>query len=163
MYKIKSIIGLILISTILLAACTTALPGKDPVADAPDTPVSSDDRGPVGEDSSDWAPAPGDADLVREDVEVETAEILVLESFPPQYRLHVTGWKGTPCDQLRVQVSEPDAQRRIEVQVYRLMDPAGICIQMLEAFDVSISLGELDSGTYTVLLNGTVVGEILAP
>jgi hypothetical protein len=60
-------------------------------------------------------------------------------------------------------VSEPDAQRRIEVQVYRLMDPAGICIQMLEAFDVSIPLGQLDSGTYTVLLNGTVVGEILAP
>jgi hypothetical protein len=46
------------------------------------------------------------------------------------------------------------------VNVYSLVDPAEICIQVLEKFESNIPLGSYSSGNYTVLVNGEPVGEI---
>lgn len=131
---------------------------------SPDDPVSSDDPVQPGPGGADWqAPQPGDEAFVRSDAEVETADVLTLESFPPQFMLHLTGWKGTPCDQLRVTVAPPDSSHQIRVEVYTLVDPAGICIMMLEGFDINVPLGSHAVGEYTVLVNGAAVGTISAP
>lgn len=165
----KKIVLIVAVIALVLSACSTAFaqettqaPVETPVSTpSPDDPVSSDDEAPAQDLS--YVPQPGDDQLIRQDVEIVSADILTLESFPPQFMLHLTGNKGNPCDYLRILVSKSDEQYRINVEVYRLVDPAGICIQMLESFDVNVSLGALEAGHYEVYVNGVMEGEIVAP
>jgi hypothetical protein len=165
----KKIVLIVAVMAFMLSACSAAFaqdatqaPVETPVVTpSPDGPVSSDDETPAEDISYD--PQPGDDQLIRQDVEIVSADILTLESFPPQFVLHLAGNKGNPCDYLRIVVSEPDEQNRVNVDVYRLVDPAGICIQMLESFDVNVSLGSLETGRYEVYVNGEMEGEIIAP
>jgi hypothetical protein len=115
-----------------------------------------------GEDPSPdpYAPRPGDEAKQRGEVYIDSHDILILESFPPQFRLQVTGSLPTPCHELRAVVDEPDEQNQIHVEMYSLVDPAITCAQVLEPFEASISLGSFESGSYTVFVNGEQVGEI---
>ena len=168
---IRKLIPLMLILVFVLAACAPATPaplgGNEApiVTPSPEEPVSSDDTaypGPGAEQN--YLPQPNDEMLVRQDVQISTAEILTLESFPPQFRLHLAGEKGNPCDLLRVVAGEPNELNEIDVEVYILVDPAGTCIQMVEMFDTSVSLGEdLPAGSYTVFVNGKEVGSLTVP
>jgi hypothetical protein len=56
-------------------------------------------------------------------------------------------------------VEEPDANNNIAVDVYSVVDPAVICIQVLQAFQASVNLGSFPSGHYTVTVNGELGGE----
>ena len=158
---LRKTLFLMLISMLLLPACLSAAAGSETNRD-PNAPVSSDDPvQPVAPE--DWRPAPGDETLTRSKAQIETAEVFTLETWPPQFMLHLAGWKGNPCAQLRVQVAHSDAQNRIQVEVYTVVDPAALCIQILESFDVNVPLGSRDSGAYTVWVNGQQVAEIVAP
>jgi hypothetical protein len=77
--------------------------------------------------------------------------------------LHVTGWKGNPCQQIRVVVSEPGDENRIDVEIYNLIEPETVCIQVLESLDINIPLGSFETGEYSVWVNGTQVSAIDAP
>jgi hypothetical protein len=92
---------------------------------------------------------------------LDSAQLLVLESYPPQYRLALTGSLPDPCHSLRVQPAAPDAENRILVDVYALADPSAVCIQMLKPFTVSVPLvvDGLPAGHYTVWVDGEKVGE----
>jgi hypothetical protein len=170
---VRNILLVLMIGVFLLSACSSQLtPGvstADPVAETPvveDTPVVGET--PVGQETQDgspesWAPVPEDENLGRAEVEIGSSEILTLESFPPQYQLQVTGSKGNPCNMLRVVVNDPDEENNILVDVYTVFDPAAICIQVLEGFDINIPLGSYPAGEYTVLLNGEQIGMIEAP
>jgi hypothetical protein len=108
-----------------------------------------------------YAPVNGDEGLQRGEVDIDSQEILILESFPPQFRLHVTGALPTPCHQLRAVVHEPNDQNQIHVEIYSVVNPNTVCIQVLEPFEASIPLGSnLEGGSYTVFVNGELVGEI---
>jgi len=108
-----------------------------------------------------YAPAKGDESLRRGEVFIDSADILTLESFPPQFRLQVSGSLPTPCHQLRAVVNEPDEQKQIQVEIYSLVDPNTVCMQVLEAFEASIPVGSnLEGGSYTVFVNGEPVREI---
>jgi len=109
---------------------------------------------------ADWEPQPGDEALEKGQAFVDDSQILVLESFPPQYRLTLKGNLPTPCHSLRVRVPPPDDQKRILVEVYSIFDPAEMCIQVLKAFEVSIPLNPTPGETFTILVNGKLVGEI---
>jgi hypothetical protein len=114
-----------------------------------------------------WEPHPDDATLNRGEVFLDGAEILVLESFPLQVRLHLVGSRPTPCHALRVAVAPPDANNVIAVEVYTVADPEMICTQVLAEFDETIPLGsfpteEHPSGMYTVVVNGETAGEFTA-
>jgi hypothetical protein len=99
--------------------------------------------------------------LQRGEAFIEAAEILILESFPPQFRLQVIGALPTPCHSLRAVVEEPDEQNEIHVEIYSLVDPEVVCAQVLEPFEASIPLGrDLQGASYTVFINGQQVGEI---
>ena len=166
----KVLLALVLIAA-LLAAC--ALPGAAPgptqettspqVSATPDLsqPVSSEDPTPTGDaPRSPLDPIPGEDTMVRGQVSIDSAEVLLLESFPVQVRLNLKGALPTPCHQLRAKVSEPDEQKRIHVEVYALVDPDQVCIQMLEPFETSINLGSFPGGTYSVWVNGEKVGDV---
>ena len=108
-----------------------------------------------------YAPAKGDEALQRGKVYIEVQEILILESFPPQFRLQVIGSLPTPCHALRSVVEEPNAQNEIHVAIYSVIDPNTACTQVLEPFEASIPLGrDFKGASYMVFVNGEQVGEI---
>jgi hypothetical protein len=110
-----------------------------------------------------WEPQPGDDKLQRGNVYLDSQQILTLESNPAQFVLELKGNLPTPCHKLRVKVNPPDASGQIQVEVYSLVDPAEICIQVLEPFQASVPLKDLSSGTYQVSVNQEAVGELKVP
>ncbi len=175
---------LAILASLLLAACTapggsqpTELPvptATEPPATAtteppavtltpgPDEPVTAEPGGAATPAPQPWDPQPGDKSLERGPAHVEGAAVLVLESFPVQIMLTLSGSLPTPCHQLRVAVAAPDAQNQIAVEVYSVADPAQSCTQNLAPFEVNVPLGSFPSGSYTVLVNGTPMGEFTA-
>ncbi|MBM4424463.1 MAG: hypothetical protein FJ030_13930 [Chloroflexi bacterium] len=171
----------LVITAILLAACsipavtptprpqppTPAEPSPLPATPSPDEPISAtprpSDPEPLNPQPLPFAPAPGDADLARGTAFVERAQIIIAESFPPQYFLSVAGSLPSPCHQLRVSVSPASGQSRITVDVYSVADPYAVCSQILQPFEVNVPLGSFAAGEYEVWVNGQPVGEIAAP
>lgn len=147
----KRIFIIITIPILVLGACTPAQQPRmdDPVNSEPPFPPPGDD----------FSPTPDDADLIRGQVYLDSTELLTLESFPLQFSLQVTGNLPTPCHQLRVDVSPPDAQNKVMVNVYSVADPEVMCIQVLEPFDTNISLGSFPAGRYTLWVNGEMVAD----
>jgi hypothetical protein len=96
---------------------------------------------------------------------INSADLLIMESYPVQIALHVTGDLPTPCHSFYSQVVAPDAENRIAVTVWSESDPELMCMQVLQPFDESVSIpmtGQPD-GTYSVWLNGELVGEFNYP
>jgi hypothetical protein len=104
-------------------------------------------------------PAGNEANLSRGEVFITSQELQVKESYPLQVSLLITGSLPTPCHQLKVEVSEPDADNQIAVEAYSLVDPNQNCIQVLKGFEENIPLGSYPDGSYTVVLNGEEVGQ----
>ena len=163
---IRQIMLPLIVSGVLLAACAgQSIPGTGayPEPGSPsDIIVASPYPGFEQGYPAPWEPAVGDENLVRGEVFIEKQEVIVQESFPPQFVLKLSGALPTPCHQLRVKVNGPDAQNQIQVEVYSLAKPDEICIQVLEPFEESIPLGSYTSGEYKVLVNGKQAG-VIAP
>jgi hypothetical protein len=117
----------------------------------------------ASETTQPWDPQPGDDKLQRGIVYLDSQQILTLESNPAQFVLELKGNLPTPCHKLRVKVNPPDASGEIQVEVYSLVDPAEICIQVLEPFLASVPLTDLSSGTYQVSVNQEAAGELKVP
>jgi hypothetical protein len=151
---------------IVAAACAPLGAPATAPAGSPDQPVSATPlppgSSPEPAPTPAYAPQPGDAALTRGEVFLDSAQVVIRESFPPQVALALAGSLPTPCHQLRVAVAAPDAQGRIQVDAYTVVDPAMICIQVLESFEQSVPLNGLPAGSYTVWVNGEQVGEFTA-
>lgn len=149
---------ILLIIMLLLASCAP-LPEITP---GPNTAVTSSpvDTMPTNEPSTHpFAPQPGDTDFTRGAVFINEANLIIRESFPPQISLTLTGDLPTPCNQLRAVINPPDPENKIMVDVYSVVDPNQVCIQVLEPFEVSIDLGTFSNGRYTVWVNDELAGE----
>jgi len=158
----KNILINLMIIAWLVTACAQAL---QPAAADPDQPISATPGENSGGDKMAqlWEPQPSDINLHKGDVIIEEQELLVLESFPPQFRLHLSGTLPTPCHQLRVKVNPPTNDRAIEVEAYSLSKLDEICIQVLEPFEVTVPIQDLPAGKFAVTVNGLRVGEIAVP
>jgi len=138
----------------LLVACTptaTATP-------TPDLPMNTLTPGPSPENP--YQPRPGDIALQRGHAFVEDAGVSILTGSPAQIHLHLSGNLPDPCHELRIAVSAPDPQNEIAVEVYSLVDPSMICIQVLKPFTADMTLGSYPAGHYTVTVNGEPAGKI---
>jgi hypothetical protein len=60
---------------------------------------------------------------------------------------------------LRVVVTPPDKDSRIEVQVYSVTDPNTMCVEVLQPYEVNVPLGSFPAGHYTILINDQKVAE----
>jgi hypothetical protein len=152
----------LLMTALWIASCAPALePAPDPSPLPPDNPVSSPPEGetPAEPAGDPYEPQPGDENLTRGNVFIQEMDILIRESFPPQIALTLSGELPTPCNQLRVQVSEPDADNRIDVEAYTVVNPDLACIQVIEPFNANISLGTFPGGHYSVWVNDELAGE----
>lgn len=154
----------VLITLALIAFILTACANieSDVSATRPAAPTSTmvDNEPSVDEGMLDTPlnPIEGEENLVRGEAFVNSAQLLILESDPLQIKLGVEGSLPTPCHLLRAKASEPDDQNRIHVELYSLVDPETICIQVLQSFETEISLGSYPEGSYSVWLNGEQVG-----
>lgn len=151
-FRIPLLLMLIVVSCSPLPAATSE----------PDTAVTN----PPGEDMpaeeparNPFSPQAGDEDLIRGNVYLRDASILIRESFPPQIALLISGDLPTPCNQLRAEVGAPDQENKITVDLYSVSDPDRMCVQVLEPFEESLDLGTFPAGHYTVWVNGEMVGE----
>ena len=152
----------LLITALWIASCAPALEAApDPSPLPPDSPVTSPPEGetPAEPAGDPYQPQPGDDNLTRGKVFIQEMDILIRESFPPQIALTLSGELPTPCNQLRVQVSEPDADNRIDVEAYTVVNPDLACIQVIEPFTANISLGTFPGGHYSAWVNDELAGE----
>ncbi len=151
-------ITFLLVIALALSACGTAATGSGDDSANMDEPVTGGQATPTPSDLP-YAVKAGDANLSRGNVFINSAELVVRESYPPQISLLLEGGLPTPCHQLRVVVPQPDAENRIMVEAYSVVDPAAICIQVIENFSQAVEMGTYASGHYTVFVNGKLVGE----
>ncbi len=117
-----------------------------------ETPVTGSTRSPL-------EPLPDEEKLSRGEVFIDGSQLQVLESFPVQIVLVVNGTLPTPCHQLRMVMNPPDEKNRIDLELYSLVDPDMMCVQMLQFFEERINLGSFPSGNYEIYLNGDKVGD----
>lgn len=149
---------IVLLMLVLAVSCAP----QPQVSPEPDTPVTSPpgDNIPTSKPSvNPLFPQPGDEDLTRGNVYLTEASLLIRERFPPQVSLSIRGDLPTPCNQLRVAISTPDAEKKIVVDVYSLLDPDQVCVQVLEPFEEAIDMGTFPTGHYSVWVNGNLAGE----
>lgn len=88
-------------------------------------------------------------------IEIETVDIRIAESYPPQLFAEVTGWVGDPCTVAR----EPEVTREgntITVTILADRDPDVICTMMLVGYQKNIALGSVEPGEWTVKVNDHV-------
>ena len=158
--KPKNDLLILIVVALLFTAC-----GADTNMNKPDPnrPVDSDDPIPV--EPGDGKGGEGDEGKARGNAYVRDVQLLIMESYPVQVSLSVSGELPTPCHEFRYVVEEPDAENRIFVEVYSVVDPEMICTQVLEPFaeNISLPVQNLPDGTYTVYVNGELVGEFSYP
>jgi hypothetical protein len=163
-------IALIILSSFIFAACTgvdrnspaedkSIEPGKTalpviPTGEVPDFTIPE-----TSPEYSVLDPLPDEDKMIRGELSIGTGEIVMMESFPVQVVLNVSGMLPTPCNLPRAEVIGPDAEGKIYVEMWTLTDPDMVCIQVLQSFEVSIPLGSYESGSYTVYLNDKEVGD----
>ena len=142
-----------LLTLTLLTACGAAATPTD----SPDTPVDSDT--PPNGLPPIYAPRPGDDQLQRGAVFIDSTDLLTMESFPLQFSITLKGNLPTPCHELRVVYNEPDTENKIALEVYSVVDPGVMCAEVIQPFEQNISLGSFPAGHYTVWVNGEQMAE----
>ncbi len=168
----KRIILILSILSLALAACGTgtgdspANPG-DTDLPAPTLPPDDGAPGDPGIDDPGVPPAqkpPTQSDKVPPDageVFIDTADLLIMESFPIQVRLDLAGTLPTPCHGLSWVVNDDGST--LSVTVFSIQPgPAVSCIAVEEPFQLAVDLGAWDSGSRVVEVNGDRVGEFSA-
>lgn len=139
--------SIILVFLVFLSACAPSM----------DSPISSTAPQTPGTDSA--LPREGDDELQRDGVYLDSVDLLVMESYPLQFSLSLVGNLPTPCNQLRVAVSPPDGENRIQVDVYSLVHKDIFCAEVLQPFSQNIPLGSYPAGHYTLWVNGELITE----
>ena len=146
---------MVCLAAVVLAGCQSVQPGPLPPI-AGDAPVTSETQVNPTQVAR---PATDEPRQLQGPVYIDQAELLIRESFPIQVDLHLSGSLPTPCAALRWSVADPDEQGRIEVEAFSSQDAALACIQVLQEFEETIPLGAYSTGSYSVWLNGELIGE----
>jgi hypothetical protein len=96
------------------------------------------------------------------EIKVDSASVFLAESQPPQMMVQINYFQPTPCYQLRIEASGPDAQNQINLKGYAVAEKDKPCTLMALAtpLQASLNLGSLPKGHYTILLNGNQIGEV---
>jgi len=102
-------------------------------------------------------PRPGDDRLVRGQVYLESA---TWQQQGGRWGLLLRGNLPTPCHELRVSVAPPDAGKVVQVQVYSVVAPDQMCIQVLKPFETFVALDFGPDDGFQVKINGTPLEEI---
>lgn len=136
-------------------------PTATSVYPGPSTGSGVETQEPVQMAESEYQPAPGDDKLKRStlQLDLESSAIVTMESAPVQVSVILRGSLPDPCHELRIVPSAPNQDKVIDIEVYSLVDPSQACITVIEPFEANVPLGSFPAGTYTVRVNGEILGE----
>jgi hypothetical protein len=104
------------------------------------------------EDPANPASPTGEPTMSTVRLQVQTVDVLIAESFPPQISAHVTAIIPDSCTKAR----EPEISRDGTTITVTLIGerPDGVaCAQVISTYDKSIPLGTLAPGKYTLHVN----------
>ena len=88
---------------------------------------------------------------------VESVDALLMESFPVQIQLQVSGYHPDGCD-APVEVAQRRDGNQVFVELYRVLPAAVMCPMVLRPLEETVFLeGGFEPGTYTIDVNGVVV------
>ena len=153
----KKFLPVMIVVVFSLNACIPAV--NEPIMDKP-TATKESPTPQVGQaDEPSSTPTLVDSNLVRGNAYLDSTELLTTESTPVQFTLVLKGNLPTPCDQLRVEASQPDAENKILVDVYSLFPADKMCAQVLKPFEENFPLGGFPIGHYTLWINGKKIAE----
>ena len=157
----RRILFTLMIALLIITACAPA--ASQPIATnepsiIKDLTATQPDESPTLQPSN-AIPVPADSSRMRGNVELNSTELLTMESYPLQFMLVLKGSLPTPCHELRVAVSPPDSQNKIVVDVYSVTDPNAICVQVVEPFEENFPLGSFPTGHCTLWVNSEQVTE----
>jgi hypothetical protein len=157
----KFTFAILIAASLLLSACAA----QDNTNNYdPNKPVSSDDT-PIPVEPDGGIGGAGDEGKTRGNAYINDVQLMIMESYPVQISLAVSGDLPTPCNELRYAIEQPDEENRIYVEVYSVIDPGMMCVQVLDPFakNISLPVQGLPDGTYAVYVNGELVGEFSYP
>lgn len=107
---------------------------------------------PLFTDKEDGAPP--------DDVKIDSAILLIMESYPMRVSLALKGELPSPCHELVWEVVNSKDEQLIEVVTYAESAPEKLCIQVVEPFERTIPLGSFTELDFRVRLNGEEVGDM---
>jgi hypothetical protein len=87
---------------------------------------------------------------------IDSVEVLILESFPPQLQLLVSGYIPDGC-QAKTHVDIEQVDNTFTVKIYRELPLGVMCPMVIVEYSDSISLGPVQPGSYTIDVNGVIV------
>jgi hypothetical protein len=125
----------------------------------PEQPVDSGDDQPIGE------PAPvGSVPEPRQPIDgnidgevwVASADLRIMESYPIQVALDVSGDKPTPCHEIFWTAKDDGESIVIEMISQTASDQT--CTEVIEPFIIAVPLGSWVDDERDVVLNGELVG-----
>jgi hypothetical protein len=96
----------------------------------------------------------------QSEVQIDSAILLVMESYPMKLSLALRGKLPTPCHELVWEVVGPNDKNIIEVTTYAKSEPGSFCIQITEPFEHTIPIGDFTELDLRVRLNGEAVGDV---
>ncbi len=99
----------------------------------------------------------GQNDFVYGEAQIESVDILILESFPVQVHVAVAGYVGDGCTEI-YQITKKREENTFMIKITTRRPKEGMCIQILKGFEERISLDVygLAKGNYIVNVNGTI-------
>jgi len=135
-------ISLFILAALLFTACS---PKPTPIP-------------PVFSGNNPYAPQGGDNTMMRGDLRIDSSSLAVAQS---QVTVNFAYFQPTPCFKLRVEISQPDAQNRVNLNAYAVAEKDKPCALMALAtpLQASLNLGSYPKGHYSVWLNGSKVAE----
>ncbi|MBN1954177.1 MAG: hypothetical protein JW900_03905 [Anaerolineae bacterium] len=99
--------------------------------------------------------SPPSGGVTRGEANVESIEILILESFPVQVQVIARGYLPDGCTEID-QVSQRREEETFWIEITTARPTGQSCTQVIVPFEESVSLdvAGLPAGTYTVDVNG---------
>ena len=92
--------------------------------------------------------------VLIEPISIESVDVLVMESFPPQAAAHVTGVIGDGCSELH-SVQQQRTGTTVVMTILRERPRDAICTQIAKLYDETIPLeGTFPPGPYDLIVNG---------
>jgi len=116
---------------------------------------------PVFQGNNPYAPQASDSNLMAGDLIIDSSSVFLAKSQPPQVMVNFAYFQSTPCYQLRVEITGPDADKHINLKAYAVAEKDKPCALMALStpLQASLNLGSFPSGHYFVVLNGNQIGE----
>ncbi len=151
-YRLTISAALVLLAAALVAACGS-VPGSviDPTATVAPTEAPS---ATPGSEPKPIEGTPGA--IITGTAQIETIDLLILESFPVQIHAKVTGYLGDGCTTMGA-ITQTREDDTFFVTIPTERPAEAVCTQQLVGFEETIPLdvAGLPAGTYTVDINGT--------